>query len=170
MRAEVPMGVRDAAGEGAVDVMAGRPGSCESCPWAASWQVTPLLASWDQACELTALAAFVSRVNDDQRPEGYRLVSVFEEDSEDAVAVIGFRPTRHQLYGCRLSIDDLITRAGYRRRGHGRRMMEWALNEACRLGCTELHLDSGPQHHDAHRLYLNQRMYISALHFRRVLE
>jgi GNAT superfamily N-acetyltransferase len=118
---------------------------------------------------LDSLTTFVSQVNHDQRPEGYRLAGSFEEDSEEAVAAIGFRLTHHLAYGYRLCIDDLITCEAYRGRGHGSRLMEWVLGEAYRLGCVELHLDSGPQRHDAHRLYLNQDMHISAFHFRRVL-
>jgi hypothetical protein len=45
--------------------------------------------------------------------------------------------------------------------------MGWLLAEARRLGCDELHLDSGvgADRTDAHRLYLNQGMRISAHHF-----
>jgi GNAT superfamily N-acetyltransferase len=118
---------------------------------------------------LRSLEEFVHRVNLDQRPEGYRLAGAFEEGAEEAVAAIGFRPIHHLAYGCCLYVDDLVTRETYRGRGHGTRLMELALAEAHRLGCDELHLDSGPQRHDAHRLYLNQRMHISAHHFRRVL-
>jgi hypothetical protein len=47
--------------------------------------------------------------------------------------------------------------------------MDWMIDEAKRLYCDELHLDSGvgPDRADAHRLYLNKRMRISSHHFSR---
>jgi GNAT superfamily N-acetyltransferase len=118
---------------------------------------------------LQSLDEFVSRVNRDQRPEGYRLVGAFEDGIEEAVAALGCRIQHRLAYGSTLYVDDLSTREAYRRRGYGARLMKWALVEARRLGCDELHLDSGHQRHDAHRLYLNQGMHISSHHFRRVV-
>ncbi|HLV98895.1 MAG TPA: GNAT family N-acetyltransferase [Ktedonobacterales bacterium] len=118
---------------------------------------------------LSSLEAFVQQVNEDQRPEGYRLLGSFEDGVEDAAAIAGFR-TGHMLSrGHFLYIDDLGTRAAFRRRGHGAGLMEWVIAEAQRLGCVRLHLDSGVHRHDAHRLYLNQRMDIMAHHFYRDL-
>ena len=46
-------------------------------------------------------------------------------------------------------------------------LLDWLIEEARRLGCGQLHLDSGvgPDREDAHRLYLNKRLRISAHHF-----
>ncbi|HEY7356985.1 MAG TPA: GNAT family N-acetyltransferase [Ktedonobacterales bacterium] len=118
---------------------------------------------------LDSLDAFVRQVNEDQRPEGYRLLGSFEDGIEEAAAVAGFR-TGHMLSrGFYLYVDDLGTRAAFRRRGHGVGLMEWLIAEGRRLGCARLHLDSGVHRHDAHRLYLNQRLDITAHHFHRNL-
>lgn len=118
---------------------------------------------------LDSLDEFVRLVNQNQRPEGYRLVGSFEDGMEDAAAVAGFR-TGHMLSrGFYLYVDDLGTRAAFRRRGHGASLMEWLIAEGRRLGCARLHLDSGVHRHDAHRLYLNQRLDITAHHFHRSL-
>lgn len=114
---------------------------------------------------LSSLEAFVKQVNQEQRPEGYRLVGSFEEGIEDAAAIAGFRAGHMLSRGHYLYVDDLSTRAAFRRRGHAASLMQWLVGEACRLGCARLHLDSGVHRHDAHRLYLNQRMDITAYHF-----
>ena len=116
--------------------------------------------------------AFVHLVDEVQRPEGYRLAGAFEDDEEPAAAVAGFRVGNNFAGGHFLYVDDLSTRPEARRRGHGRALLDWLLEEAGRLGCDQLHLDSGVglERADAHRLYLNTGMVISAHHFvRRVL-
>jgi len=112
-------------------------------------------------------AAFAEHVNRALRPEGYRLVASFEEGDQRAVAVAGFRTMRMLAWGHVLYVDDLSTRAAYRGRGHASGLLRWLLDEARRLGCDQLHLDSGvgPDRQAAHRLYLDHRMRISAHHF-----
>jgi GNAT superfamily N-acetyltransferase len=110
--------------------------------------------------------AFVRQVNECQRPEGYRLVGALEGEE---VAVAGFREVHYLAWGHALYVDDLSTLPEARRHGHARRLLEWLLQEARRLGCDELHLDSGVGDHraDAHRLYLNFGMRITSHHFAR---
>jgi GNAT superfamily N-acetyltransferase len=113
--------------------------------------------------------AFVRRVDDVQRPEGYRLVGAFDEGEPNAVAVAGFR-VMHSLHsGDALYVDDLSTLPEARGRGHGRGLLDWMLEEARRLRCTQFHLDSavGPEREDAHRLYFNAGMRIVSYHFAR---
>jgi GNAT superfamily N-acetyltransferase len=115
-------------------------------------------------------AAFVARVDDVQRAEGYRLVGVFE-DAPHAVAVGGFRVGHMLAWGRFLYVDDLSTLPEARRRGYGRRLLEWLTEEAQRLGCDQLHLDSGlgADRIDAHRLYFNTGLAVSSFHFARRL-
>jgi GNAT superfamily N-acetyltransferase len=117
---------------------------------------------------LESLDACVRQVQQ-QRAEGYRLVGAFEVGIEDAVAIAGFRTLHSLAWGYYLYVDDLGTLAAFRKKGHAALLMHWLLEEAQRLGCAQFHLDSGVQRHDAHRLYLNQRMHISAYHFARSL-
>ncbi len=113
--------------------------------------------------------AFVRLVNQDLRPEGFRLVASFEDGIADAAAVAGFRAGHNLALGYNLYVDDLVTQAAFRKRGHAARLMEWLVEEARRLGCAQIHLDSAVHRHEAHRLYLNQRMDIMAYHFNRKL-
>jgi len=113
-------------------------------------------------------AAFARRVDDLQRPQGYRLVVVVEADGAVS-AVAGFRVLEMLAYGRVLYVDDLSTLPTARRRGHARALLEWCAEEASRLGCASLQLDSnvGPERLDAHRLYFNNGMRISSYHFAR---
>ena len=110
-------------------------------------------------------AEFVRRVDELQRPEGYRLVGVFEEGR--CVAVAGFREQHTLAWGHVMYVDDLSTHPEGRRRGHGRALLEWCAAEAERLGCGQLHLDSGvgAEREDAHRLYFNAGLRITSHHF-----
>ena len=112
---------------------------------------------------------FVQRVDDVQRAEGYRLVGVFEDGTRHAVAVAGFRIGHMLAWGRFLYVDDLSTLPEARRRGFGMQLLEWLTEEAKRLGCDQLHLDSGvgPDRIDAHRLYFNAGLAISSFHFAR---
>ena len=114
---------------------------------------------------------FVQLVDSVQRPEGYRLVGAFDPEWPHAAAVAGFRVGHTLAWGRFLYVDDLSTAPAARRRGHGRALLEWVFAEAARLGCDEVHLDSGvgPDRTDAHRLYFNAGLRISSHHFGRSL-
>jgi GNAT superfamily N-acetyltransferase len=115
-------------------------------------------------------SAFVERVDGVQRAEGYRLVGAFE-DEPYALAVAGFRVGHMLAWGRYLYVDDLSTLPEARRRGYGKKLLEWLTDEARRLGCDQLHLDSGvtADRYDAHRLYLNSGLAITSHHFARRL-
>jgi GNAT superfamily N-acetyltransferase len=119
---------------------------------------------------LTDEAEFVRRVDEVQRPEGYRIVGAFEGDR--CVAVAGFRVVHHLAWGDTLYVDDLSTLEEARGRGYGRALLEWCKEEGRRQGCGEFHLDSGvgPEREDAHRLYFNTGLRITSYHFAAPLE
>jgi GNAT superfamily N-acetyltransferase len=112
---------------------------------------------------------FVRHVDEQQRPEGYRLAGAFVDGRDPAAAVAGFRTGHMLAWGHYIYVDDLSTAADARRAGHGRALLDWLLAEAGRLGCDQVHLDSavGLERSDAHRLYLNAGYVISAHHFAR---
>jgi GNAT superfamily N-acetyltransferase len=114
-------------------------------------------------------AAFVKRVDGVQRPEGYRLAASFVDGDTQAAAVAGFRVVHYIAWGNALYCDDLSTRVEHRGKGHAGKLVDWMIEEARRLGCGQFHLDSGPgeDRKDAHRLYFNKGMRISAYHFSR---
>jgi GNAT superfamily N-acetyltransferase len=113
---------------------------------------------------------FVARVNDVQRPAGYRLVASFDDhDPTTAAAAAGFHISDMLAWGHYLYVDDLVTRESARRAGHATRLLDWLLAEAERNACDSFQLDSGVHRHDAHRLYLGWGLSITGHHFGRVL-
>jgi len=113
--------------------------------------------------------AVVAFIDNSLRPAGYRRVGAFEADQSDAVAAAGFRELRSLAWGHYLYIDDVSTLPSARGRGCGERLMDWLDQEAARLGCDGLHLDSGvaANRAPAHRLYMRHKLRISAHHFER---
>ena len=71
-------------------------------------------------------AAMTERI-DAQRPGGYRVVAAFDDGEEDAAAVAGFRIAENLAWGRFLYVDDLITRASHRGRGHADAVMAWVV-------------------------------------------
>ena len=111
--------------------------------------------------------AFVRRVDELQRPEGYRIVAVFEPGAEQARAAAGFRIAHNLAWGRFLYVDDLSTVPEARRRGHASALLAWIGEEARRQGCDSVELDSGvgAERQDAHRRYFDMGMRIASLHF-----
>lgn len=116
-------------------------------------------------------SAFCAHVDEVLRPVGYRLIGAFTEDEERAAAVAGFRASHSLGWGHHLYVDDLCTAPDARRRGLAGMLLEWLAGEARRLGCGQLHLDSGvgAERFDAHRFYHAQGFVISSHHFARRL-
>jgi GNAT superfamily N-acetyltransferase len=110
--------------------------------------------------------ALTSRI-DAQREDGYRIVGAFDEDESDAAAVIGFKVTENLVWGRYLYIEDVVTRANGRGRGHAPALMAWVLDEGRRAGCGQVHLNSGvdSNRRGAHRFYFSSGLRISAHHF-----
>jgi GNAT superfamily N-acetyltransferase len=114
---------------------------------------------------------FVQQVDRVLRPQGYRLVGSFLPEREEAVAVAGFRTGNSLAWGHHLYVDDLSTLPEARNRGHAGALLEWLMSEGRRLGCAQLHLDSGtgPERFAAHRLYHAHGLSIHSHHFARGL-
>jgi len=109
-------------------------------------------------------AAFVDQIQR-QFKEGYHLA--YLEEKSKVRAVTGFRILEFLAWGKVLYIDDLVSDAATRKNGHGTKLLKWVLGRAKEAKCDQVHLDSGPQRHDAHRLYLNHGFKIIGYHFAR---
>jgi len=113
----------------------------------------------------------VAVIDDQLRPNGYHLVGIWGDDSPSAAAVLGYR-IQHSLWlGKSLYVVDIATLPDWRGRGFGDRLMAWAEEEAARLGCTAVHLDSGVgiDRTAAHRLYMRHHYRIGCHHFVKTL-
>ena len=108
-------------------------------------------------------ADFVDRI---RQMQADKFQLAFLEDELGVVrSVAGFRVMEKLHSGRTLYVDDLVTDADSRSKGHGDRLFDWLVAKARALGCDEFSLDSGTQRVDAHRFYLRKRMKISAFHF-----
>ena len=105
---------------------------------------------------------FVARVRRMQR-DGFHLA--FLEADGTVRAVAGYRFQDKLFSGRNLYVDDLVTDATARSRGHGHALLAWLIAQARVRGCDNFELDSGVQRHDAHRFYLRERMKIASYHF-----
>jgi GNAT superfamily N-acetyltransferase len=98
-----------------------------------------------------------------QIQEGYHLAYI--EDNGEIKALAGFRFLEFLAWGKVIYIDDLVSDTATRRNGYGSKILKWVVNEAKKANCDQVHLDSGPQRHDAHKLYLNHGFKIIGHHF-----
>lgn len=102
-----------------------------------------------------------------QMSEGYRIIYI---ETDGALCSLGgFRVGEFMDWGKVLYLDDLITDPSKKRNGYAGRIFDWLEEEASRLECDEIHLDTGHQRHDAHRLYLNKGFLFSSHHVSKVL-
>lgn len=106
--------------------------------------------------------AFLAQVQR-QISQGYQLVYIQEDGKIEAA--IGFRIAEFLAWGKTLYIDDLIANSVNRGNGLGRELLQWVIEKAKQSGCAQIHLDSGFQRHEAHKLYLHQGFKIIAHHF-----
>ena len=107
--------------------------------------------------------AFITQVKRQIESHDYTLVYI--RNSQSVVAAAGFRVTEYLAWGKTFYVDDLITLSSERNQGYASYLMNWLQDKAIELDCNEFHLDSGPQRHEAHRLYKNKQLDITSFHF-----
>lgn len=95
--------------------------------------------------------------------EGFRLACI--RAGGRVVAVAGYRISTNLFMGRNLYIDDLVTAATERSKGHGRELLAWLRRIAVENGCRFLHLDSGVQRQRAHEFYLREGFEVRSHHF-----
>jgi GNAT superfamily N-acetyltransferase len=105
---------------------------------------------------------FVGRV-EAQQAEGYQLASLEHEGA--IVSVAGFRVQNMLSSGKTFYVDDLVTDANARSKGHGEAMIQWLIALAREANCDSFSLDSGTHRQEAHAFYLRQRLRITSFHF-----
>jgi GNAT superfamily N-acetyltransferase len=107
-------------------------------------------------------AEFVDRVQA-QQAEGYQLALLEYEGA--VVSVAGFRIQNMLSSGKTFYVDDLVTDAAARSKGHGEAMIQWLIALATEAGCESFSLDSGTHRQEAHAFYLRNRLRITSFHF-----
>lgn len=116
---------------------------------------------------LTDVNRFVDQVNNLQRPQGYRLLGIFEEGKNSAVAVCGFRVSVNLAGGAHIHLDDIVTMPQSRGRGYAARLLSEVAKTARQEGVTQIQINSnvGADRTEARRLYFRHGFDISGHHF-----
>lgn len=112
--------------------------------------------------------AYVQQVKEMQQ-EGYQMLFIAGEvdGQEIAIAFAGFRNMQMLYCGKIIYIDDLSTLPAFRGKGHAGILLDYIHQLAKETGKDGVHLDSGYQRNDAHRLYLNKGYKLACHHFSR---
>ena len=124
-----------------------------------------LRAAWPVVAQLRPHldeAAFVAQAMR-QIAAGYRATALAEDGVVRAYA--GWRVQEFLVRSRHLYVDDLVTDATARGRGHGKALLDWLKAEARRQDCRRLQLDSDTQRRDAHAFYLREGLRIDGFHF-----
>lgn len=113
-------------------------------------------------------ATYVQQVKEMQQ-EGYQMLFIAGEvdGQETAVAFAGFRNMQMLYCGKIIYIDDLSTLPAFRGKGYAGILLDYIHQLAKETGKDGVHLDSGYQRNDAHRLYLNKGYKLACHHFLR---
>ncbi|MCF2518359.1 GNAT family N-acetyltransferase [Dyadobacter sp. CY351] len=99
--------------------------------------------------------------------ESYKLAYLPNHDNTKAAAFIGYRSMHMLLHGNMIYVDDLYTDPAYRGGGFAGKLLNYVVGMAAHAGIKTIHLDSGYDLHDAHRLYLNNGYVLACNHFAR---
>ncbi|MFC8700811.1 GNAT family N-acetyltransferase [Streptomyces anulatus] len=97
-----------------------------------------------------------------QQDEAYRIV--FLEQDGEVRAAAGFRIVHSMAWGRAVYLDDLCALTGHQGAGLGRAVLGFVQDEARRLGCGAVHLDTGYHRRRAHRTYLRSGFELSLHH------
>jgi GNAT superfamily N-acetyltransferase len=109
---------------------------------------------------------FVDQIKEMQQ-EGYHLlyITAATAEGEKVAAIAGYRNIQMLFCGKIIYIDDLGTLPEFRGKGYAGQLLDYIHQLARETGKTGVHLDSGYQRNDAHRLYLNKGYKLGAHHF-----
>lgn len=97
-----------------------------------------------------------------QTREGFQIVYIPEGDIVPAAA--GYRFLHTVAWGHILYIDDLVAIAARHKTGLGSTLLQYLQEEARRMGCDAVHLDTGYQRHLAHLAYLRNGFHFNCHH------
>ena len=99
-----------------------------------------------------------------------KFTMIFVEEDGKAISaacfVVGVKLHRGKF----IYIDDLSTLPFHRGKGLGTILLDWIFDYAEKNNFEQVHLDSGVQRFDAHRLYLKYGFNITSHHFVKVLK
>lgn len=98
-----------------------------------------------------------------QQAEGYRLTALCQ--ATHIVTLAGYRVQHNLVHGRFLYVDDLVTTASHRQHRYGAGMLDWLKEEARRLDCAKLLLDTPLHNALGQRFYFRHGLLARALRF-----
>lgn len=110
----------------------------------------------------TTYVELVMKMIEDER---FKLVYIPADDNTKAAAFIGFRVMHTLRTSWMIYVDDLYTDPAYRGKGYAGALLEYVDNQAIEAGIQSVHLDSGYELYNAHRLYFNKGYVLPCNHF-----
>ncbi len=120
--------------------------------WTAYKELRPHLRSEDELVERWRV----------QTREGFQIAYI--PDGDTVTAAAGYRFLNTLAWGHILYIDDLVAIAARHKTGLGTTLLQYLQEEAQRLGCDAVHLDSGYHRHLAHLAYLRNGFRLECHH------
>lgn len=96
---------------------------------------------------------------------GYRCIAARDPVSGQTVGISGFWINTKFYCARYLEVDNFVIREDWRDKGVGRAMLRWMEQEAVKLGCTSLVLDSYTHNYLSHRFYFREGFHILGYHF-----
>ncbi|MFZ6678369.1 GNAT family N-acetyltransferase [Undibacterium sp. Tian12W] len=112
--------------------------------------------------QLGDLDSFTQQI-DRQSQQGYRLSGLWQD--EKLAGLIGFRESENMLYGRHLYVDDLVVAVSLRNSGLGADLLNKVRDEAKRLDCTFIVLDTSLQKPMAQRFYYREGLLATGMRF-----
>jgi GNAT superfamily N-acetyltransferase len=86
-----------------------------------------------------------------KQSDDYKVVGIYQQAS--CVGVMGYRVLFDLVHGKHLYVDDLVTTQSVRPRGVGKKLLQFAEEEAKKLGCKGLRLCTGTENEAGKRFY-----------------
>lgn len=102
-----------------------------------------------------------------QLHQGYRLLAAWH--GQTLVGLAGYRTTENLIYGRFVYLDDLVVSPERQGSGLGAALLSAVREEAVRLQCENLVLDTGLHMALAQRFYFRQGLLAKGMHFTQTL-
>ncbi len=99
--------------------------------------------------------------------QGYRLLAAWH--GQTLVGLAGYRTTENLIYGRFVYLDDLVVSPEQQGSGLGAALLSAVREEAVRLQCENLVLDTGLHMALAQRFYFRQGLLAKGMHFTQTL-
>jgi len=125
------------------------------------FSIEPLILAHHTSMNKEDFTLFVSEM----KGTGYQCIGAYEDGK--LIATVGFWIGVRFYCGKYMYVNNFVVDSNQRGKGIGSQVMEWLEEEAKRLGCKAVVLDSYVTNSAAHRFYFGKGYSISNFHFKK---